>query len=231
MTMYRHPDPRSGLVLDTHELGRRVGAMKAVQRIAEAPDGIGMDVIGVPPGSPVDLDLRLESVVEGVLVTGTAVVSLQGQCARCLEQISSDEEVDLQELYLYPDKEPDDDEASRLEAELLDLEPLLRDTVVLDLPYTPLCRPDCAGLCPDCGANLNEDPGHRHDDRVDPRWAGLTAWTADPDDETGLPAGREQGVSRGRPQAEDVSEQHPAPPFPVEGVRAHPGHLRQPGLP
>ncbi len=157
--------------------------MKTIQRVAEAPAGIGMDVIGVPPSSPVDLELRLESVVEGVLVTGTAVVQLQGQCARCLEQISYDEEVDLQELYLYPDKEPDDDEASRLEADLIDLEPLLRDTVVLDLPFTPLCRPDCAGLCLDCGANLNKDPDHRHDDHVDPRWAALTGWTTDPDDE------------------------------------------------
>lgn len=162
--------------------------MKTIQRVAEAPSGIGMDVIGVPPGSPVDLDLRLESVVEGVLVTGTAVVSLQGQCARCLAPIASPEEVELQELYLYPDKEPDDDEASRVEGELLDLEPLLRDTVVLDLPYTPLCRPDCAGLCPDCGADLNDDPEHRHDDRVDPRWAGLTGWTADPDDDEAVSA-------------------------------------------
>ncbi len=162
--------------------------MKTIQRVAEAPSGIGMDVIGVPPGSPVALDLRLESVVEGVLVTGTAVVSLQGQCARCLEPIASPEEVDLQELYLYPDKEPDDDEASRVEGELLDLEPLLRDPVVLDLPYTPLCRPDCAGLCPDCGADLNDDPEHRHDDRVDPRWAGLTGWTADPDDDEAVSA-------------------------------------------
>lgn len=157
--------------------------MKEIQRVAEAPEGIGMDVIGVPPGSPVDLELRLESVVEGVLVTGTAVVSLQGQCARCLERIDSDEEVDLQELFLYPDKEPDDDEASRLEDELIDLEPLLRDTVVLDLPYTPLCRPDCAGLCPDCGANLNADPDHAHEDKTDPRWSALSGWTADPDDD------------------------------------------------
>ena len=184
MTMsHRHPDPRSGLVLDVHELGRRVGAMKEIQRIAEAPDGIGTDVIGVPPGSPVDLELRLESVVEGVLVTGTAEVSLQGQCARCLEAMTSFDEVDLQELYLYPDKELDDDEASRLVDDLIDLEPLLRDTVVLDLPFTPLCRPDCAGLCPDCGANLNADPDHLHDDRIDPRWAALSGWTTDPDDE------------------------------------------------
>ena len=152
--------------------------MKEIQRIAEAPDGIGTDVIGVPPGSSIEIELRLESVVEGVLVTGTAEVTLAGQCARCLTPIASNEEVDLQELYLYPDKEPDDEEASRLDGELLDLEPLLRDTVVLDLPYTPLCRPDCAGLCPDCGADLNADPDHSHGEKIDPRWADLTGWTA-----------------------------------------------------
>ena len=76
-----------------------------------------------------------------------------------------------------PDKEPDDEEASRLDGELLDLEPLLRDTVVLDLPYTPLCRPDCAGLCPDCGADLNADLDHSHGEKIDPRWADLTGWT------------------------------------------------------
>ncbi len=167
--------------------------MKEIHRIAEAPDGIGTDVIGVPPGSPVEMELRLESVVEGVLVTGTAEVSLQGQCARCLEPTTSVEEVDLQELYLYPGKEPDDDEASRLADDLIDLEPLLRDTVVLDLPFTPLCRPDCAGLCPDCGANLNVDPDHRHDDRIDPRWAGLSGWTsASDDDEASQRAGNKE---------------------------------------
>ena len=79
-------------------------------------------------------------------------------------------------------REPMDD-PEKLQGIELDLEPLLRDTVVLDLPFTPLCRPDCAGLCPDCGANLNADPDHLHDDRIDPRWAALSGWTTDPDDE------------------------------------------------
>lgn len=171
------PDPRSGLVLDTHELSRRAGVMKEVTRIAEAPDDLGIEVIGVPPGSPIDFNLRLESVVEGVLVTGTAVVQLRGTCARCLDEISTEEEIDLQELYCYPGKELDDEEASRIEGDLIDLEPVLRDAVVLDLPFTPLCRPDCAGLCPECGANLNADPGHGHDLAVDPRWTGLAEWT------------------------------------------------------
>ena len=173
----RLPDPRSGFVLDTHELSRRAGQLKEVSRVAEAPAELGIEVIGVPPGSPVDLNLRLESVVEGVLVTGTAVVRLRGDCARCLETISSTQEVDIQELYCYPGKELDDAEAMRIEGELIDLEPVLRDAVVLELPFTPLCRPDCAGLCPDCGANLNADPEHSHGEPTDPRWAGLAGWT------------------------------------------------------
>ena len=173
----RLPDPRSGLVLDTHELSRRAGQMREVARIADAPDNLGIEVIGVPPGSPVELQLRLESVVEGVLVTGTAAVRLQGYCTRCLREISSTEEIELQELFCYPGKESDDEEARHIEGEMIDLEPVLRDAVVLDLPFTPLCRPDCAGLCPICGADLNADPDHGHDEAIDPRWADLGTWT------------------------------------------------------
>jgi len=170
---HRSLDPRSGLVLDTHELGRRAGAMKVVRATVKGPADLGIAVIGVPPGSPVELDLRLESVVEGVLVSGTATVQLRGECVRCLGPISDELEVEIQELYVYPGVEPDNDLASRLEGDLIDLEPLLRDAVVLDLPFQPLCRDDCAGLCVECGANLNESPDHHHEQDLDPRWAAL----------------------------------------------------------
>jgi len=170
---HRSLDPRSGLVLDTHELGRRAGAMKVVRATVKGPADLGIAVIGVPPGSPVELDLRLESVVEGVLVSGTATVQLRGECVRCLGPISDELEVEIQELYVYPGVEPDNDLASRLEGDLIDLEPLLRDAVVLDLPFQPLCRKDCAGLCVECGANLNESPDHHHGQDLDPRWAAL----------------------------------------------------------
>jgi uncharacterized protein len=170
---HRPLDHRSGLVLDTRELGRRAGAMKVVQTSVEAPADLGIDVIGVPPGSPVDLDVRLESVVEGVLVTGTARVAVAGECVRCLVPISDELEVEIQELYVHPAVEVEDDEASRLQGDLIDLEPLLRDEVVLDLPFQPLCREDCAGLCTICGANLNDHPDHEHDVVVDPRWEVL----------------------------------------------------------
>jgi uncharacterized protein len=172
---HRPLDFRSGLVLDTHDLGRRAGAMKLVRTTVDAPADIGIEVIGVPPGSPVRLDLRLESVVEGVLVTGTATVTLRGECVRCLGGIAAEQQIDVQELYVYPGSDATEEEASRLDGDLLNLEPLLRDDVVLDLPFQPLCREECLGLCVECGANLNSVPDHAHTAAVDPRWEKLRA--------------------------------------------------------
>jgi uncharacterized protein len=172
---HRPLDRRSGLVLDTHELGRRAGAMKQVVTTVEAPEEIGIAVIGVPAGSPVELDLRLESAVEGVLVTGTAAVQLAGECVRCLVDISDEMEIDVQELFVYPESDATEDEASHLVGDLIDLEPLVRDAVVLDLPFQPLCRDDCQGLCIECGADLNQEPDHHHEAAVDPRWEILTS--------------------------------------------------------
>jgi len=172
---HRPLDPRSGLVLDTHDLGRRAGAMTLVRTSVEAPADLGIDVIGVPPTSLIALDLRLESVIEGVLVTGTATVQLRGECVRCLGEIAAEQQVDIQELYVYPNSGATADEASRMEGDLLNLEPLLRDDVVLDLPFQPLCQEDCRGLCAECGADLNRHPDHTHRRAVDPRWEKLRA--------------------------------------------------------
>ncbi len=171
-------DPRAPFVLDTRELGRRPGTQRTKSTSVAAPAGLGIDVLGVPEGSTVHLDLRLEAVMEGVLVTGTATADLEGQCSRCLEPIEDSITVDLQELFVYDDRaashgDDEDDDVSRLEDDLLDLEPLLRDAVVLALPYQPLCRDDCPGLCVECGARLADDPDHRHEDPIDPRWAAL----------------------------------------------------------
>jgi uncharacterized protein len=174
MNVTRRPlDRRSGLVLDTHELERRPGALKLVRTSVEAPENLGIAVVGVPAGSPVELDLRLESVVEGVLVTGVATVAISGECVRCLAAIVDRLEIDVQELFVYPGSEAGEDEVGRLDGDLIDLEPLLRDAVVLELPFQPLCTPNCAGLCPECGANLNDQPEHSHDVAPDPRWAAL----------------------------------------------------------
>ncbi|MFW6598339.1 YceD family protein [Propionibacteriaceae bacterium Y2011] len=166
-------DARSPFVFDTHELGRRLGAMMVLTRQAPAPSDLGTGVIGVPPESPIDLELRLEEVGEGVLVTGTASAQLHGECGRCLAEISDDLEIDIQELFVHPGENVEDAGTSRLEGDLFDLEPLLRDQVVLDLPFQPVCRDDCLGLCPDCGVDLNTSAEHHHDAPVDPRWAEL----------------------------------------------------------
>lgn len=175
-------DRRSPLVLDTHELGRRPGSMRTLQRTVPAPADLGTEVIRVPEGSDLELDLRLEAVMEGVLVSGTARGRAAGECVRCLDDLERQLEVDVQELFCYPDtrssaqaaQEGLDEEEDRyeLEGDLLDLEPVVRDAVVLALPFKPVCSPDCPGLCSECGARLADDPGHQHDN-VDPRWAAL----------------------------------------------------------
>jgi uncharacterized protein len=131
----------------------------------------------VPAGADVALDLRFTAVSEGVLVTGSAVAPLAGECARCLDPLTDSAEVSFQELYRYlpdPGEDEDDGEERFLDGDLLDLEPAFRDAVVLALPLSPLCSDDCPGLCPDCGAKL-ADAGrdHGHDGKVDPRWGPL----------------------------------------------------------
>ena len=158
-----------------------------MSRTVPAPADLGIEVLGVAEGSPVELDLRLEAVMEGVLVTGTARAGLEGECARCLEPIHDDVEVRFQELCVYPDQHVDPDEefeVSKLRDDLVDLEPLLRDAVVLALPFQPLCQDDCPGLCVECGARLADDPDHGHDEPVDPRWAALTELTEPDPDQT-----------------------------------------------
>ncbi|WP_251140862.1 YceD family protein [Cellulomonas dongxiuzhuiae] len=174
-----HLDPRSPFVLETHELGRRPGSMRKVQRTVAAPDELGSGMIGIPAGSDLELDLRLEAVMEGVLVTGSIRGEAVGECVRCLERVVEPVDVPLQELYVYPERADvaeangdDDEDLRELEGDLVDLEPALRDAVVPALPFRPLCRTDCPGLCSECGARLADDPDHAHE-TIDPRWAAL----------------------------------------------------------
>jgi uncharacterized protein len=169
-------DPRDPFVIDTRTLGRRPGSMRKDSHTVPAPADLGVEMVGVPEGTDIELDLRLEAVMEGVLVSGTARAPLTGECARCLDPLASSIEVDFQELYVYSDTrsgESAEEDERRLEGDLIDLEPVVRDAMVLALPLSPLCRDDCPGLCADCGVRLADaEPDHHHD-AVDPRWAAL----------------------------------------------------------
>ncbi|MFW0790207.1 YceD family protein [Gordonia sp. CPCC 205333] len=171
--------PNKGcFTIDIRSLGRRPGSMSEVHRTVSSPERVGAQMIGIPAESEIDLDLRLESVSEGVLVTGTVSGETEGQCSRCLEPIEGTVNVFLTELFAYPGSETvqttDADEVSRIADDLIDIEQAVIDAVGLELPLSPLCSEDCAGLCTECGVRLaTAEPGHGHD-IIDPRWAGLT---------------------------------------------------------
>jgi uncharacterized protein len=171
-----HADRRSQFVLDTHELGRRSGSMIELSRPLTAPSDWRLELVGVPDASPVELAVRLESVMEGVLVSVELAAPLTAECGRCLAPVSDILEVTVAELFLY-EPDPDDPELPVLDGDLADLEPVLRDAVVLALPLNPVCSEDCLGLCATCGERLSDvEPGHGHD-TVDPRWSALQALT------------------------------------------------------
>jgi uncharacterized protein len=171
-------------------LSRQAGSSRVETRIVPAPADLRLELASVPEGSDVELNLRFEAVTEGVLVTGSATAQVTGDCARCLGPVASTVSVSFLELYRYHDERPrarraeraddepgmeGDDEERFLDGDLLNLEPAFRDAVVLALPMSPLCREDCPGLCVECGVPLAEaEPGHKHEELTDPRWAGLT---------------------------------------------------------
>ncbi|MBK7721558.1 MAG: DUF177 domain-containing protein [Austwickia sp.] len=181
-------DPRHPMVFDARVLGRRAGAMVQERRVIPVTDGVGQigtDVVAVVPGAELDVDLRLESVLEGVLASGAVGSVAEGTCVRCLEPVRLPVSATFQELFAYADRAAhhhqvgaqDDEEAHVLVGDLLNLEPVLRDAIVPALPFQPVCRPDCPGLCDQCGQPLDADPGHVHED-VDPRWAALAGLAA-----------------------------------------------------
>jgi DUF177 domain-containing protein len=152
--------------------------MRKVSRTVPAPRELGTEVIGIPEGTDLELDLRLEAVMEGVLVSGSVRGTAVGECIRCLDEVRLPVNASITELFAYPDRaatvdaEAVEDDVHELEGDLLNLEPVLRDAVVLALPFQPVCREDCPGLCSECGARLADDPGHSHE-TTDPRWSGL----------------------------------------------------------
>lgn len=161
------PTPYTVPVFD---LLHRAGEMRERSLDVVVPEGFGNAVIGVKDGASMHVDLRLESLHDGILVTGEVDVVAEGECVRCLTDIEVPLEVDFAELFAYSVDEAFDYTVTE---DHVDLEPLVRDAVVLALPFQPVCQEDCLGLCPQCGVRLLDNPGHAHEEPIDPRWAAL----------------------------------------------------------
>ena len=124
---------------------------------------------------PLDANLKAESVVEGVLVTGRVAGDAKLTCARCLKSFHGPVSLDVCELYTTPGHELPEEEAYKVQGSEIDLEPMLRDALVLSLPLNPVCEEACRGLCATCGQNLNDGDCNCVQDETDPRWAPLDA--------------------------------------------------------
>jgi uncharacterized protein len=156
--------------VDVYDLMHRPGEMREKDLDIVVPEEFGNAVIGVRAGSALHVDLRLESLHDGVLVSADVDGTAAGECVRCLIDIEQPVQVEFQELFAYSH-----DEAFEYEVheDTIDLEPVVRDAVVLSLPFQPVCQEDCTGLCPQCGVRLLDNPGHKHEAPIDPRWGAL----------------------------------------------------------
>lgn len=170
-------DLSSPFVFDIRALQRNPGELSEIRRSVLAPTALGSELIAVPEGAPLELDVRLESVSEGVLVTGTVTATAEGECGRCLDPIADQVAVSVVELFAYANSDTSEtteaDEIYRVDGDYVDIEPVVRDAVVLGLPFTPLCQPDCGGLCSECGERLDDLPVDHAHQTLDPRWAAL----------------------------------------------------------
>jgi uncharacterized protein len=160
----------SSFVIPVHDLMHRPGTMRELELDITLTDALGTGAVTLPAGTDIQLDLRLESVHEGILATGELNAMAAGECSRCLDPMKIAVEVDFQELFAYSGESEED---FTVDAEQINLEPVVRDEVVLSLPFQPVCKPDCAGLCAECGVKLADNPGHAHETQVDARWSEL----------------------------------------------------------
>ncbi|MEF2977519.1 DUF177 domain-containing protein [Subtercola sp. YIM 133946] len=134
------------------------------------PEKMGEGLVAVEAGSVLEADVRLESLHDGILVTAQVDGEAVGICGRCLKDITLPVRVEFAELFAYSRDEAFDYEVI---GDHVDLEPLIRDAVVLALPFQPVCRPDCPGLDPVTGERLEDLPERAPQEIVDSRWSAL----------------------------------------------------------
>lgn len=163
----------SAFEVPVHELTRRPGQMNELEMDIVLTNPMGQGAAAVPAGEVINLNLRLESVHEGILATGEVDSIAKADCSRCLEPLNLEVEVDFQELFAYSLEQEDD---FLVQDEKIDLEQAITDAVVLSLPFKPVCSEDCLGLCSECGMKMAEDPEHVHQTQIDSRWSELESF-------------------------------------------------------
>ena len=161
--------PGGPLVVGVADLLRRPGSTRE-EHLQAVLDGLAVSSAAVVDGAAVSVDVRLEAVNEGIVAKGTVSAPWTGECRRCLQQVEQVLTADVMEIF---EDNPVEGETSKLDHDRIDLEPVAREAVLLELPLAPLCREDCAGLCSECGADRNTvDCGHGIE-VVDDRWSAL----------------------------------------------------------
>ncbi|GAA1699914.1 DUF177 domain-containing protein [Microcella alkalica] len=173
--------PTSPYRVDVRDLMHRAGEMREKSLAFDVPEQLGASVVTVPQGTPTEIDLRLEGLHEGILVSATVTTTAVGECVRCLDRVELPLEVEFQEVFAYS---PDDAFDYTVHDNHVDCEPVVRDAVVLSLPFQPVCRPDCPGLDPETGERLADHPERKPREIIDPRWAALQGFAAETSDST-----------------------------------------------
>jgi len=168
---------RNPFVLNVRDLVRHPGDMRERTLDLQAPEHLGEGLVAVQAGTRIDIDVKLESLHEGILASGTVSTRADGECARCLAPVSLPVQVEFAELFAYPSEEPFD---HALSGDTLDLEPVVRDAVVLALPFQPECVDGCEDLDLGPGISLITADAPKP---VDARWAALQGFTAGSDRE------------------------------------------------
>ena len=175
--------------LNVRDLVNRPGEMREQRLAVPVAEPMGEGLVSVKEGSELDVEVRLESVHEGILVTAEVDAVAQGECGRCLIDIALPVEVEFQELFAYHSGEAFEYE---VQDDHVDLEPLIRDAVVLALPFQPVCRPDCPGLDPVTGLRLADHPELVTPEQRDPRWDALAGFQASEDQGTDVASAADQ---------------------------------------
>ena len=159
------------LLVNVAELLRRPGSEKQVDTVLTAEE-LALPGPRIAPDADVGVSARLASMTDGIVVTARLSVPWHDTCRRCLAELDEAIDITVHELYQVLVTTED---AFPIIGEQIDLTLMVRESILLELPLAPLCRADCAGICPTCGENRNDHPCSCEAVVSDDRWSALDA--------------------------------------------------------